>query len=92
MKRGVAFIRGVGMYGSKNYTKERMLRCLQDIEGDGVAIVGMYGTDNVVFETDGHYASVGHRIEQRLERCLGEPFSVTTRSMETVRRVVEQYE
>lgn len=91
MKRGVAFIRGVGMYGSKNYTQRQIRRCLRNIEGDGVAIVDMYGADNIVFETGGHYATVGQRIERQLERCLGESFSVTTRSMQTVACMAERY-
>ncbi len=91
MKRGVAFIRGVGMYGSKNYTRQQILQCLQNIQSDDMAIIGMDGADNVIFETNGHYATVGRRIEQHLERCFGEPFSVTTRSMETVRRIVGIY-
>ncbi len=63
MKRGVAFIHGVGMDG----------------------------TDTVIFEPDGHYASVGKRIERQLERCLDEPFSVTTRRIQTVALVAARY-
>lgn len=91
MKLGVAFIRGIGMYGSKNYTQQQILQCLQNIQSDDMAIIGMDGADNVIFETKGHYATVGRRIEQHLEHCFGVPFSVTTRSMETVRRIVKAY-
>lgn len=91
MKRGVAFIRGIGMYGTRNYTQQEILHCLQDIKSDDVSIVGIDGTDNVIFETDGHYATVGQHIEQELERCFKESFSVTTRSIETVSRIVGSY-
>ena len=50
MKRGVAFIRGISMFGSKNYTKEDILGCLRHIENKNMKIIRMYGNDNVIFE------------------------------------------
>ncbi len=69
MKCGVAFIRAVGMYGSRNDTRRQLERCLRDIEDDG------------------NDASAGQRIERQLEECFNEPFSVTTRSIQRVRRM-----
>ena len=50
MKRGVAFIRGISMFGSKNYTKEDISGCLKHIENKNMKIIGMYGRDNIIFE------------------------------------------
>ena len=91
MKRGVAFIRGIGMYGSKNYTRQQILQCLQNIQSEDMTIIGIDDIDNVIFETKGHYATAGRHIEQHLEHSFGEPFSVTTRSIETVRRIIRIY-
>ena len=50
MKRGVVFIRGISMFGSKNYKKEDISDCLRYIENKNMKIIGMYGSDNVIFE------------------------------------------
>jgi len=90
MKMGIAFIRGMGMFGSRNYRKEEILECLSDIES--FKIVGMYGNDNIVFEKEGmHYASAGKLIERRLEKKFKEKFFVTTRSMSTVEGIVKKF-
>ncbi len=91
MKKGIAFIRGIGMFGSKNYTKEEIIKCMDEIEG--VTVVGMYGNDNIVFgkEEGMHYASVGKLIEQRLEKKFNEKFFVTTRSMSTIKGMLDKF-
>ena len=43
---GVAFIKGISMFGNKNYRKEEILECLKNA---GIEIVGMYGNDNIIF-------------------------------------------
>ena len=89
MERGVAFIRGIGMFGNRNYTREEIAECL---EGIGINIVGLYGNDNIVFEKEGmHYASAGKLIERCLEKRFKEKFYVTTRSMGTVTGIVNRF-
>ncbi len=88
MERGIAFIRGMSMFGSKNYTKEEILGCLRDTES--FRIVGMYGNDNIIFEKEGMlYASAGKIIEDALEKKFGKKFYVTTRSMGTVEGIMK---
>jgi len=90
MDRGVAFIRGIGMFGSNNYTKEEILDCIGEIKS--FRIVGMYGNDNLIFEKeDMHYASAGKIIEDALEGKFGKKFYVTTRSMSTIKAIAEKF-
>jgi uncharacterized protein (DUF1697 family) len=90
MERGVAFIRGIGMFGRNNYKKEEILECLDGIKS--FKIVGMYGNDNIIFEKEGmHYASAGKIIENALERKFGKKFYVTTRSMSTIKTIGEKF-
>ena len=92
MKRGVAFIRGISMFGSKNYTKEEILCCLRDIKN--MKIIGMYGNDNVIFEKNDEiqYATVGSKIEQCLAKTFNTDFSVTTRSLKTIHHLLDNFE
>jgi len=32
MKPGIAFVRGMGIFGKRNYSKQRILSCLRKIE------------------------------------------------------------
>lgn len=91
MKPGIAFIRGIGMFGKRNYTKQRILSCLKKIENENLKIVGMYGNDNILFlkSNNIHYAAVGRKIEKSLEKCFGERFYVTTRALSTVKGLVK---
>ena len=61
MKRGVVFIRGISMFGSKNYKKEDISGCLRYIENKNMKIIGMYGNDNVIFKKNDEiqYVTVG---------------------------------
>jgi len=86
---GVAFIRGISMFGKKNYRKEEIEQCLKK---SGIKILMIYGNDNIVFyKPDGmQYATIGARIEKALEKCFGEKFYVTTRSISTIKNMVEK--
>jgi uncharacterized protein (DUF1697 family) len=94
MKRGVAFIRGISMFGSKNYTKEDISDCLMCIENKNMKIIGMYGNDNVIFEKNDEiqYATVGSKIEQCLAKTFNTDFSVTTRSLKTINHLLYNFE
>jgi len=94
MKRGVAFIRGISMFGSKNYTKEDILGCLRHIENKNMKIIRMYGNDNVIFEKNDEiqYAAVGSKIEQCLAKTFNTDFSVTTRSLKTINHLLYNFE
>jgi len=94
MSRGVAFIHGVNMFGRNKLTKEELLNILKELEGrEGFRIIGVYGSDNIIFEkrSDIHYATVGNEIERVLKKNFGKVFHVTTRSMETIRRIVSKF-
>ncbi len=91
MKQGIAFIRGISMFGKNNYIKEDIFDCLKQIENDDIKIIEMFGNDNVIFEKNSniHFATVGTKIEKCLTRCFDNKFSVTTRSSTTVERIVQ---
>jgi len=91
MKPGIAFIRGIGMFGKRNYSKQKILSCLKKVENENLKIVGMYGNDNILFlkSNNIHYATVGRKIENFLEKCFNERFYVTTRSLRTVKGLVK---
>ena len=81
---GVAFLKGISMFGKKNYKKEDIKRCLKKY---GIEIIGIYGNDNIIFyKPEGmQYAGIGSKIEKALEKCFGEEISVTTRSLKTIK-------
>lgn len=91
-KIGIAFIRGVSMFGNKNYSKGEIMDCLKELEGNKVKFIAIYGNDNVIFKKGNvHYATVGSMIEKCLEKRFGEKFYVTTRSFETIARLVKKF-
>ena len=94
MKRGVGFIRGISMFGSKNYKKEDISGCLRYIENKNMKIIGMYGNDNAIFEkNDGiKYATVGSKIEQCLAKTFNTDFSVATRSLKKINHLLNNFE
>ncbi|MEF8848799.1 MAG: DUF1697 domain-containing protein [Candidatus Thermoplasmatota archaeon] len=94
MKVGIAFIRGIGIFGSKNFTKKEVISCLEEIEDNDIRIIGMFSNDNIVFEKteDIHYATVGSMIEKALSEEFGVEFNVTTRAFRTVKRLIEKYD
>ncbi len=90
-KIGIAFIRGISMFGNKNYTKNQIMDCLLK---NGIEAIMMYGNDNIIFLKPNkmHYASIGSKIEKALKKCFNEEFYVTTRSFSTVRKIVDKME
>ena len=94
MKPGIAFIRGIGMFGKRNYSKQRILSCLKKIESKNIKIIGMYGNDNIIFLKSGniHYATVGRKIEKSLEKCFNEKFYVTTRAGSIVKGLIKNFD
>jgi len=89
VKAGIAFIRGMRMFGSKNYTKAEVIDALKDIGGEDLRILDVYNGDIVVFmKGDIHYATVGSKIEKCLEKHFGGRFYVTTRAFSTVKNMI----
>jgi hypothetical protein len=93
MKQGVAFLHGISMFGKNNYSKNTILRCLKQIETNTLQILGMFGNDNVIFETsdDTQYATIGSMIERSLSETFDHPFTVTTRSLGTITSIVRHF-
>jgi len=94
MKPGIAFIRGIGMFGKRNYSRQKILSCLRKIENKNIKIIGIYGNDNIIFLKSGniHYATVGRKIEKSLEKCFNEKFYVTTRALSTLRGLIKNFD
>ncbi|HHH79696.1 MAG TPA: DUF1697 domain-containing protein [Thermoplasmatales archaeon] len=92
MKKGVAFLHAVGMFGHNNITQKQLTEVFNQTNKD-FNILGFDGNDNIVFEKrdDVHYATVGKIIEKTLEKKLKIRVAVTTRSMHTLKRIVSQY-
>lgn len=92
MKCGIAFLHGISMFGKNNFTKEELYRCIKGISDEDIRIIDMYNNDNVIFEKSDnvHYASVGKKIEKALSKRFGSDFLVTTRSLGTVKFIVEK--
>nr|AAZ32105.1 hypothetical protein [uncultured euryarchaeote Alv-FOS5] len=95
-KLGLAFLRGLGMFGGNNVSESQMRKVLKSIEErhrGAVKFLGIYGVHNdiIVFEKQGvHYATVGTWIEYEMKK-LGLDIPVTTRSMRTVSEVVKKW-
>ncbi len=96
-KYGIAFLKGVSMFGRKNISEDSMRKLLKRIEKkhpNQVKFIGVYGihSDIVVFQKSGvHYATVGHWIEDEIKKDLGLDVPVTTRSLKTVKLVVDRF-
>lgn len=88
---GVAFIRGLNMFGQNRITVEEMRSLLMDIEDDSLHIIDLYRADNIIFEKTGiHYAEVGLRIQMVLERKFGKEVMVIIRFFATVERIMKR--
>jgi len=84
-RKGIAFIRGINMYGSNRITRAEMMKLCKSIENDRVRILGLFGLDNVVFQKRGiHYASIGKMLEKVLSKRFKRSIYVTARSMRTL--------
>ncbi len=95
-KIGVAFLRGVGMFGRNNVSEKQIRKLLKRIESHhpgSVKFLGIYGNhkDVIVFQKTGvHYATVGGWIEAELKK-LGLDVPVTTRSIKVLEEVVRKW-
>ncbi|HID25095.1 MAG TPA: hypothetical protein EYP23_01335 [Thermoplasmata archaeon] len=52
MKRRVAFIHAVGMFGYNNLTKNRFFHAVERIKNKGFVVVEVDGNDNIVFDKE----------------------------------------
>lgn len=87
-KLGVAFIRGLNIYGKNRITQRQLMRALKHLEGDDLRFLKIVKTDDVVFQKNGiHYATVGTRMERKLKEVFGKRIYVTTRSLKTLEKV-----
>lgn len=85
-QKGVAFIRGINIFGSKRISKKEMLNLCKKIEDENLRIIGIFKTDNIVFEKRRiHYANVSSRLEKILLDYFKEKVYVTSRSMRTIK-------
>lgn len=86
-QKGVAFVRGINMYGSNRISKSEMLELCKKIENENIRILQIVKSDTVLFEKRSiHYASVGGALEKVLSGHFGKPVYVTARSIKTLRR------
>lgn len=94
MKSGIAFIRGIGIFGKRSYPKQKILSCLRKIKNKNIKIIGIYQNDNIIFlKSDNiHYATVGRKIEKSLKKCFDEKFYVTTRALSTLRGAIKNFD
>jgi len=87
-KLGVAFIRGLNMFGKNKITQRQLLRQLKDIETDDLKILSLVKTDDVLFQKRNmHYATAGSMIEKKLKQIFKKPILVTCRSTSTLTKV-----
>jgi uncharacterized protein (DUF1697 family) len=85
-QRGVAFVRGINIYGSKRASQKKMLQLCKSIEDENLRIIKVVKTDNIVFEKGKiHYAEVSLRLEKILSDYFKERVYVTSRSMRTIK-------
>lgn len=93
MRKGIAFIRGIGMFGYNNITKKELLSCLDELNNNSIRIIDIYGNDNIIFEKsdDIHFATVGSKIERILSNYFGRNIYVTTRSMDTIKNIISKF-
>lgn len=85
---GVAFVRGLNIYGRNRITQRRLMRALKELEGDDLQILRIVKTNDVIFKKNGiHYSTAGSRIERKLKEVLKKDIYVTTRSIKTLERV-----
>jgi len=86
-KLGVAFIRGLNVYGKNRITKRTVRRDLRALEDDNLQFLNVINTDTVIFRTQNKdLTSVGNQIERRLKKEIGKKVYVTTRSPSTIKR------
>ena len=85
-QRGIAFVRGVNIYGAKRISQKKMLQLCKSIENEDLRIIKVVKTDNIVFEKRKiHYAEVSSRLEKLLSDYFKEKVYVTSRSVRTIK-------
>ncbi|MFQ6135587.1 MAG: DUF1697 domain-containing protein [Candidatus Hydrothermarchaeales archaeon] len=91
MEIGIAFIRGINFYSIRRIRKEEIFEILKDAESKNLKILGGYKSDNVIFAKEGiHYAAVGKIFEDLLEKHFGSKVFVTTRSLRSVKGILNK--
>ena len=91
MEGGVAFIKGINFYKNNRIAKEQMLELCRSIENDDLKILRVVRTDNILFKKRNmHYATVSKKLELILSKHFQKPIHVTSRSMRTIRRLVNE--
>jgi uncharacterized protein (DUF1697 family) len=89
-KVGIAFVRGLNMYGANRISRESMLGLAKKIENENLEILGIYRADNIIFrKKEMHFAEVGRRLEKALGEHFQRKIYVTARSAESVRGALE---
>ena len=87
---GVAFIRGINIYGSKRISQNKMLELCESVENEDLRVIKVVKTDNIILEKRKmHYAAVSSRLERVLSDYFGESICVTSRSMKTIRLLTQ---
>ena len=90
-KVGVAFIRGINMFGNRRIAKKDMLKLLVGVEDENLRILDVFRVDNVIFKKRGiHFAEVSRRIENVLSEHFGDRVYVTSRSAATVNGIAQR--
>jgi len=85
---GVAFIRGINIYGKNRITQRQLMHHLKELESDKIRILKIIKTDDIIFQKNGiHYAVIGAEIEKKLKAVFGKKVYVTTRSIPTLSRI-----
>lgn len=91
-KEGVAFVRGINIYRNGRITQKEMIKLCKKIETDDLKILKIVKTDNILFKKRNmHYASVGAKIEGVLSKHFGKQIYVTTRSLKTIKDLIEKF-
>jgi uncharacterized protein (DUF1697 family) len=92
-QRGVAFVRGINVFGRRRISKREMLNICRGVEDENLRIVGIFRADNIVFEKRQiHYGNVSSRLEKVLSDYFKENVYVTFRSMRTIKLLARRGE
>jgi len=85
-RKGIAFVRGINVYGSKRISKMKIFELCKSVEDENLRIIKVVRGDNIVFEKRGiHYATVSLRIEKVLSEHFKKRVYVTSRSIKTIK-------
>lgn len=91
-KKGIAFVKGINMFGNARITKNKMLDLCKDIENENIRVERIHRADNIVFKKRNvHYATVGQKLEGVLSAHFEKPIHVTTRSFKTIKNITKDH-